>query len=151
MGLFNVFKRNSNLKNVVAKIEQAAAIFESNPSKKSDEIIDMLIKKLGNEAIAIDLFRFLPIAYCRMMIRDVNFPNAYMIRESDGSHSEHKLMDNALYVEVDRFVIRKFIGQVSQENIMSVLNYSAEFQAINTALYNGSKLEDLVLAPPVFT
>lgn len=151
MGLFSLFgKKSRSTKYIIGKTEQAVKVFEANSMASGKEIMELLEKKLKDAPLALDLYRFLPIAYCRMMVGGVDFPETYMTLEADGSHKEHKFMENAIYVEVDRYTIRRFISHVGKEDMMSILNHSSEFDAINQALHKGSKLEDLVLAPLVF-
>lgn len=153
MGLFDFFKKSQE------KIESdhrsnillAVKIFESNPDENWETLCDKLVSKLGSKKLAYDLYRFLPIAYCRQFLPEVNFPDTYKVMKSESNFEEHKFADSKLYREVEEIVAKKLKNINSQGDIMSVLIHSSEFDAINNALKDGSKLEDVVISPPIFT
>ncbi|MNV91837.1 hypothetical protein D3C71_1863770 [compost metagenome] len=59
------------------------------------------------------------------------------------------LSNYQLYKLIQDVLIHKFSGEIDNDKIQTILFQSAEFNAINNALNNGSALEDLMTGPLV--
>ena len=143
MGLFDFFKKSKSDKttglNTESQISIAIEAFENNPNADWQAIVSQISKQLNDENLAFDLYRFIPIAYCRQFLNDVSFPSAYLTADTKGEFTvEHKFDDNKLFVTTERLVMRRFENKIGQDKIMNILRHSSDFNAINQALNNGS-------------
>ncbi|MCE7996658.1 MAG: hypothetical protein HEP71_32130 [Roseivirga sp.] len=155
MGFFDLFnKKDRTEEKTVVPLSQdqialAVKVFETYPSQGQKGICDLIGKKTGRADLASDLYRFIPIAYGRLIVQEVSYPDRYLV-EKKGDIAEYAFSENTLYVQVEQYITRKIRKPPSQIDMLNVLNHSPEFDAINQALHAGSKLEDLVLSPPYF-
>ncbi|MDX1943376.1 MAG: hypothetical protein SFU99_22615 [Saprospiraceae bacterium] len=156
MGLFDFFKKSNSERSSNSSIETqivtAIEVFENNPKADWQGIINQIHKHLNNEDLAFDLYRFIPIAYCRQYLSDMNFPDIYLTADKDGEFTiEHKFSDNELFVMTEQIAKHRFADRTGQDKLMHILRHSSDFNAINQALNDGSQLDDLVILPPRFT
>lgn len=155
MGLFDLFKRKEEKEPAAnapvgqEQIAQAVRVFETYPNQGQEGICELIAKKTGRADLATDLYHLIPIAYGRLIVPEVSYPDRYLV-EKEGDITEYAFSENTLYAQIEKYITRKIRKPPSQIDMLNVLNHSAEFNAINQALHADSKLEDLVLSPPYF-
>ena len=129
-------------------IQAALDAFSADTGDHWKGVVDDIARRTGDEDLAMDLFRFLPIAYTRLLLPDVQLADHYRQVTAQGGYTEHKFADNPLYVQIAHYLETH---PLSKEETDGLLGYNSEIAAINQALHAGSQLEDLIMAPPMFT
>lgn len=119
-----------------AAILNAISVFEQAKSEEALEATLTYKACGGHEALAKALYHFIPMAYARELLPEVNFPLSYKKME-ENTFTEKKLEENPLYQEVKSVVFAKFQEGLAEEQMLEVLKYSPEFQAVNEALHQG--------------
>ena len=115
------------------------------------QTIQKLVAAGIDQSIALKLVQFVPLAFCRYMLKGtgVGFSPHYQLVESGSNKSlELCLADEPVYEEALIAAERVFASGLGQY-YYSVAGRSAEFNAINSALNAGSKLENQVCSAPV--
>jgi hypothetical protein len=129
-------------------INSAVQIFRSNPESSDDEIFNRFLESGIERLVATQLIVLLPLAYGRVVLSEMgaSFPNTYICIGANGKSGRQRSL-NSLPLWVDA------VGFARQdaEPPFPIASRSAEVRVANEALLNGSKLENLVWSPPVFT
>ena len=130
-----------------AQILHAINIFEQSGQLSATELISLIQYKAveGQASLATALYGFIPLAYCRELLSEVEHPDYYLRPEADGSYSRFLLASNALYGEVQQVVQAKFLHGLAENQMLSVLQHSPHFKAVNAALHEGQALENISL------
>ncbi len=131
-------------------INKAVAVFENNPGHDHNQLIDGIRTYCDDEALALALYRFIPIAYCRLFIPEPAYSDQYVVYRSEADKTTFFFSKDRLYQAVLTESRTRLATAAVQDAVMSVLYHSAEFKAINDALKNGSDLADLVCSPAYF-
>jgi hypothetical protein len=150
MAFFDFFKKKPEQKAVkddTSAIQSALAAFAADEGKGWQNLVAAIEAKVGDKMLAVDLYRFLPIAYARLLLPDAQLADHYRQQTKQGDFTEHKLADNPLYVQIFTYLMLNPPQKGQYENL---IGYNAELNAINQALNAGSRLEDLIMAPPTF-
>lgn len=103
------------------------------------------------EKKAFELYLFIPTAFGRQLIPEAAYQDFYVDYYGPRNQVERKYRDNKLYVAIERFTRAYFELAPEREAVLNVCWASAEFKAINEALHNGSKIENLEFAPSYIT
>lgn len=119
-----------------AAILHAIAVFEQAESEECLQATLAYKACGGHEALAKALYYFIPMAYARELLPEVKFPLSYKKLE-ENAFTEKKLEENPLYQEVKSVVFAKFQEGLAEEQMLKVLKYSPEFEAVNDALHRG--------------
>ena len=139
-------------KNMDASIKKAAAAIRTLQSCDDLRIYEELTADGVEPSIAARLIEFLPMAYCRLLLesKGVQFSNKFQRRLSNGRTSEERLLSSEpVWNAIVLFARNELRCGVSSQDLLAIAGRSAEFDAINKLLNNGSK-PDIVLDPVVF-
>jgi len=113
------------------------------------DVVSRLVSDGCQPDLAEKLVAFLPLACGRMLLKGVTFPPSYMVMSEDGSISiSHTLSSDPWWRKVETFLEERKTSMM--DAIGAVGRRSAEFDAVNKAVSNGSRLRDLVAAEPIF-
>ncbi len=132
------------------EIAKAVAIIRNSPELLDEDIFRRLTETGLAPRTAARIVEFLPAAYCRVLLEHagVRFAETFQRHRSDGSISPHMpLAKEPIWREAIEFAHNEIEGGVSHQGRLQVAARSAEFQAINNLLKEGSKLEHLVVGP----
>ncbi|WP_019639322.1 hypothetical protein [Paenibacillus fonticola] len=157
MGFFGkLFKRqqpqipSQDRENELNTIIDLAIEVMANPEYEStEEIIRQIAGITKDETLAWELYCFIPAVYCRFIIKKVTYSDEFITMFPDGSRVTNLLSNQRTYQAIQDTVRSKFRGNMSDEQIQHIMYQSAELNAINNALHNGSALGDLMLGPMV--
>lgn len=141
MGLFSRNKRKLTLEEKIEKSIQVYFDYFQNPNKINRQIA----KIADTEDEYMQLYLFLPMAFCREFVPEVEYSDIY-ITSDNGTDKENRFSESNIYSEITR-VVKKNWANFSGENLMKVLFHSGDFKAINESLKNGAKPEDLKSVP----
>lgn len=138
---------DGDLKKLIGK---AIAVFENSPGASADTIIKGIESHTRNEDLAVALYRFIPIAFCRIILPEPAYSDEYVIADKKNGDKSYSFSSDKVYNAV-LTESREYLAQEpDQEKVVNVLVNSADFDAINKALHGGSELKDLVFGPSVF-
>ncbi len=119
-----------------AAILKAIQVFEQTELESELEAVLSYQACGGNAALAKALYYFIPMAYARVLLPEVNFPTHYQKELPQGVEAK-ALAENSLYQELEQIVNAKFQQGLSEAQILAVLKHSPEFKAVNEALHAG--------------
>lgn len=164
MGLFDFLKGKKTVNDPVAgdsyfhtgindqdlKVLINQAILAFRDDQDADQVIGKIKSYRNEEPLALALYRFIPIALCRLFIPEPAYSDEYVVVKSEKDQSSYKLSEDRIYQQVMTELGKWFTTEASQEKLLAILCHSADFQAINNALRNGSNLADLDCGPSYF-
>ncbi len=135
---------------LIILINDAISIFQLYTTKEPDQIIETINFKINDQDLAVALYRFIPLAYCRLFIPEVQYSDKFVLLDDEKNEksflfTKEKLFQLTLEVCKKRLLIEK-----DQDKIFPILMHSANFNAINEALNNGSQLNNLNCSPSYF-
>jgi len=116
---------------------------DENPS--SDEILGAFNFYGIKDELGKELYVFLPIAFCRLMLPEVKFPKHYIEKDIDGNETRKKFKDNLLYNEIIHATKEYFSNSPKSDQIIKIAGLSAEFSAINQLLKDSINMENIKL------
>jgi hypothetical protein len=127
-------------------IAQAVALLRSRTDLGDVAIYRELARHGVERPIAARLVEFLPMVYCRLIFLKpgLRFPETYRRALSDGTYSPSvSLSGDTLWNEAKKFAEAEIKSGVNGQSLLAIAGRSAEFDAANKMLNNGSKLEDI--------
>ena len=131
-------------------IRAAVLVFQNNTGLDQDGIVDLIKTYWHNEKLAVALYRFIPIAYCRIFIPEPTYSDEYVLFKSAADKTTFHFSKDKLYNLIFAECNYLFNQSTGSDDIMPILYHSAEFKAINSALINGSDLNTLLCSPAYF-
>lgn len=112
---------------------------------ENEELYEYLISKGLPEYEAGELIIFLPTAFCRKMLPDLNWLPGYFDFYSEKKTIRRKYRDNPRYLIIEEETKAYWNGNPNNDFVLNIAARSAEFNAINQLLNDGGKLEDVKL------
>jgi hypothetical protein len=88
---------------------------------------------------------FLPIAFCRKLLPELEWPKKYLDQHAGNNKLERLFKDNGRYVAMEQETEKYWNETPNNEWVLNIAGRSAEFHAINQLLNDGGKLEDAKL------
>jgi hypothetical protein len=144
-----LFKRKKQIADdLVIDMEKVLEVFMAS----NDDILFEKIREITNEIVAEELTWFFPTILFHLTYPQVGnaYPKRYDVYLPEkNKFIRHKYADNETYILCNEFLTRKH-STICPEFKTRIVQSSAQFNAVNEMLNNGSKLEDLVLIPPTF-
>lgn len=127
-------------------------------TKKAIELIGKDSKAMENEQLheylishgipdfeAGEFIIFLPTAFCRRLLIELDWPSNYVDYYSEKKKINRIYAGNKRYVVMQEETEKYWTGAPNNEWILNIAGRSAEFNAINQLLNDGGKLEDVRL------
>ena len=115
-----------------------------NPESDNEIALKLLVDKGVNEKEAIEIILFLPICFCRQLLKDINWPDSYIVI-SNKKQTEIKYSNTESYCLIEIETKQYFKNQPSNDIILNIVSRSSEFDAINKLLNDGGNFKDIVL------
>ncbi|HTD56433.1 MAG TPA: hypothetical protein VK670_13675 [Silvibacterium sp.] len=119
------------------------------PHLSNDQIFWKLVGSGVDKRRAARLVEFVPVAYSRLLLGKlgVRFSNSFQRAISTGMLSEKQsLSSDPVWHEVVRFATADVEQGIAKNDLLAIAGRSAEFDAVNQLLNNGSRATDLVLS-----
>lgn len=137
---------------ILESIKTAAPIFAEH--KDSDwEVLEQALVNAGiSPPLTTRLIEFMPLAFARALLEGMGiaFEEYYVRHDPQTNRNQHtKLADETVYRESFEAASSIMAQKLAGDAFMAVALRSSELAAVNDALNNGSKPEDLVMSPPV--
>jgi hypothetical protein len=134
---------------IEAQIQVYIDYLLAHPHVDDQAVIDALKQAGIGENRAFELVIWVPMAFGRAVLErlDVKLPSTFQLTASDGKIlTRRRFSDEPVYVEAYR--IATALAQ-PEFHFLTIGSRSAEFQAVNAALLQGSEVKNLVAAEPV--
>jgi hypothetical protein len=132
----------------VELISIAVAIFRELPNSSDEEVFRKLVGAGVERQYAARLVEFLPMAYGRLLLgkTGVHFSEMFQRMTPNGDlTAEQPLSSESVWEEVMSFAQAEARRGASKEDVLAVAGRSAELDAANQLLNQGSKPKDLIL------
>jgi hypothetical protein len=132
-------------------ISKAVAVFRTSPNLQDYAVYKVLIADGVERQLAARLVEFLPIVYCRLILRNsgARFSNTFRRTLTRGTSYEQPLASEPIWNAAVAFAYAEVERGVSSQDLLAVATRSAEFDTANQLLNKGSKLENIAFTPPV--
>jgi hypothetical protein len=132
-------------------VVNAVGIFRRSAILSDEEIFHALVERGTDSLSAARLVEFLPMVYCRLIFRNsgAQFSDIFRRISAGGDWREKPLSREPVWTVAMNFGLAEIKRGVSGQDLLLVAARSAEFQAANRLLNEGSKLEALVFGSPV--
>lgn len=109
------------------------------------ELIQLLTSEGVPEQEAVDIVLFLPVAFTRALIPNVQWKDYYIDYYGDNKQIERLYRENPRYVIFESEAHRFLNSKPGSELILNIAGRSAEFKAVNKLLLDGSKIKDITV------
>lgn len=117
-----------------------------------EEMYEYLLEKGIPEFDAGEIVIFLPTAFCRRFLPDLNWPTTYFDFYSDKEKKiKRKYKQNPFYLIIEEETEKYWKNRPTKRTVLNIAGRSAEFRAINQLLNKGGKLKDVQLTASVVT
>jgi hypothetical protein len=114
---------------------------------EGDLLFERIAKLTGDADLAIELYSLVPEIYCEITLPEVQYSDEITLIRPDGSKTNVFKSQLSSLTYIKRLVRDNLQLGFDKEKYNRVLFQSATFNAINNALNQGSKLENLVISP----
>ncbi|WP_017327777.1 hypothetical protein [Synechococcus sp. PCC 7336] len=131
-------------------IKLALDIFQELQDLDDKELIEVFLSRGISKDLANEIVVFVPMAFCRIMLMNsrVSFPHSFVFKEVvTGSEQEHLFTDISTFCEA--FLIAESRLDLGFNYFIGVAKRSCEYHAISNLVSHGSRLEDIILVPPI--
>ncbi|KAA1241004.1 hypothetical protein [Aquimarina sp. RZ0] len=145
-------KRNNRIKessDFNSDVKKAIDIIGSAKSLENDELLTLLTRNGIEENNAIEIITFLPIAFVRKWLADLDWPKTYLEHYSDSKRLSKRFSDNHQYLTMEEIVDHYWNDNPNNDVIVNIAGRSAEFNAINQLLNDGGKMTDIRMTETV--
>ena len=132
----------------VEAISTAVVIFRELPNSSDEEVFRKLVGTGVERQYAARLVEFLPMAYGRLLLgkAGTSFSDMFQRMTPSGDlTADRPLSSEPVWEEVVSFAHAEAGRGVSKKDLLAVAGRSAELDAANQLMKQGSKLEDLIL------
>jgi hypothetical protein len=116
-------------------------IGNSTKSLENDELLNLLTQNGIEENSAIEIVIFLPIAFVRKMLPNVNWREKYVEHFSDKKQRTKIFSENELYKIIEIETDNYYAKNPQNEVIIKIAGRSAEFKVINDLLLKNEKAD----------
>jgi hypothetical protein len=126
-------------------VERSISLLGALAKQMTDgEAINLLQKHGIPKGEANEIVTFLPIAFCRKLLPQVNWPPSY-IEVRGESRLQFSFLDNERYLIILNETEKYYASSPQKETILGVAARSAEFHVINSLILQGGNLMDIRL------
>jgi len=132
-------------------VNAAVEVFLAHPRADQTATLSALADRGLDPGDAWRLYQFVPIAFCRIVLRGagVEFESAYLaVDPATMARRRRLLSDEPVFAAAVNAAERRFAGGGTTMELLPVFGRSAEYAAINQLLHQGSQLRDIRLTEP---
>ncbi len=105
-----------------------------NESLEDEKLLELLNQSGIKENDAIEILTFLPIAFVRKMLPEMNWPKNYVEQLSDKKQQKKEFSENQLYSIMEYETKNYFGNKPESDVVIKIAGRSAEFKVINDLL-----------------
>tara|TARA_R110002096_G_C14608788_1_gene723264 strand:+ start:1546 stop:2007 length:462 start_codon:yes stop_codon:yes gene_type:complete len=133
-------KENKKLAEFDSDVKKSIRLIgNSTKNLEDNELLNLLTQNGIEENNAIEIITFLPIAFVRKMLPNVNWRNNYIEHYSNQKRISKNFSGNEQYGIMEKETENYCNGNPKNEAILNIAGRSAEFQAINELLLKDDK------------
>lgn len=136
---------------MIRDITKAVYVLRAYPGLDDYGVYKKLVAEGVESGIAARLVEFLPIAYCRLILRNsgARFSNTFFRRTLPDDFEEHMFSSDSVWNAAVAFADEEVKQGISSTDVIAIAARSSEFDAANRLLNEGSKLDGITFASPV--
>lgn len=120
-------------------------IGRDSETMENEQLQEYLLSNGIPEFEAVELITFIPIAFCRKLLPELNWLPIYIDFYSQKNQIKRKYSDNKRYLVIEEETEKYWSGNPDNKWILNISKRSSEFHAINQLLNDGGRLEDVRL------
>jgi hypothetical protein len=105
------------------------------------QVLDLFLANGIPQREATELLLFLPVAFCRNMLSQVQWHNYYWEYISDKKQIKRLYANNERYIIIQRALENYLAGNFTQADYLKIAGRSASFRAINQLLLDNPDRE----------
>lgn len=124
-------------------------ITNSNGQLEDVQVLDLFVTNSIPHKEAIELLLFLPTAFCRHMLSQLDWLVYYIEQTATDKNREVTYASNARYIAIQDALSRYLAGNFTQKDYLKVAARDASFKSLNQLLANGGRLEDAIISPEI--
>ena len=126
-------------------------ITESNGQLQDEQILSLFEKNGIPPKEAVELLLFLPQAFCRHLLSEVNWPDYYLEYVSEVKSIKHFYADNKRYAVILSALQAYVAGEFMKADYYKIAGRSASFHSLNQLLLDnpGRKLAEAIVSPEI--
>ena len=143
----NIDAFNVPITNKFQSYTKTALLTIGNESKDltEDELYDLLIHQKGIPEFEVgELITFLPIAFCRLLFKDISWPEVYKEVYDNQKVLTRRFHDNQRYIIIEKEAELSYELE-NRDFTLNLVSRSSEFNAINKSLNDGGELKDVLI------
>ena len=106
---------------------------------KDEEVLELFLANGVSYEEALEILLFLPIAFVRQLLPDVEWPDTYF-ESINHDQNEIKYSETESFLMIWEEVLKYFNASPDNDAIIKIAGRSSEFQAINKLLLNNPNL-----------
>lgn len=110
---------------------------------EDNKLVELLVSNGIPELEAIEIMLFLPVAFCRKLLPQINWPPDYVDFYSKNRQITRLYKDNPRYLIIQSEAENYWTLNADKDIVLNVAGRSAEFKSINQLLLGGSQLKDI--------
>lgn len=135
------------------KLKRAMQLLQSHEQLDDANLAATFVERGFDLEEGRRLIEFLPLAFGRVLLARIGttVQPTCMRTTKSGIAVERRLDKNALWREISDFVDEQVTGGLSDNDLLRLAGRSAEFDAVNQLLNQGSDARTIVLSPPAFS
>lgn len=124
-------------------------LISSDGQLEDAQVIDLFLANGIPHQEAIELLLFLPVAFCRNMLPQMQWHNYYWEYISDKTQAKHLYANNEHYSIIQGALENYLAGDFTQADYLKIAGRSASFRAINQLLLDNpdQELTEISIAP----
>jgi hypothetical protein len=125
------------------------AITSSDGKLEDEELSTLFMEQEIPYKECIELILFLPSAFCRHMLPQVDWPDYYCEQLSSNNTLEIRYADNLRYQAIKTALSNFLKSNFTQKDFLKIAGRDAAFKSINQLLSAGGKIENVLVSPAV--
>ncbi|WP_075344635.1 hypothetical protein [Tenacibaculum agarivorans] len=133
---------NIKLSEFQSEVKTSISLIGNLKESLEDEKLSSFLSQNGiKKSNAIEIVIFLPIAFVRKMLPNVNWPENYIEQLSDKKQRTKSFAENGFYKIIKKETDNYYAGKAESEVILKIAGRSAEFKVINDLLFKNEKAD----------
>ena len=110
---------------------------------ENDKLVELLVSNGIPEVEAIEIMLFLPIAFCKKLLPQINGHPDYVDCDAKNGNVTRLYTDNPRYLIIQSETENYWTQNPDKDIVINVAGRSAEFKSINQLLLGGGQLKDI--------
>jgi hypothetical protein len=115
-------------------LKAIALLSENTGELENEAVLNLFIANGINDARALKIHIFLPIAFVRVWLQEVSWPDSYIEFINEDRTREKKYAKSKAYQSILNVTLDYFAGSPDKDTVLKIAGRSAEFHVINQLL-----------------